>query len=79
MLTNAMQILNPREFEIITARKLKDSPMTLDELSVKYSISKERVRQIENKAFEKIQNFILNDVRLAYPAALTAGNDIDRK
>ena len=79
MLTKAMQILNPREFEILTARKLKDSPMTLDELSVKYSISKERVRQIENKAFEKIQNFILNDVRLAYPAALTAGNDIDRK
>jgi RNA polymerase sigma-32 factor len=62
MLTQAMKILNPREFQILSARKLKDSPTTLDELSIKYSISKERVRQIENKAFEKIQHFVLSSV-----------------
>lgn len=67
MLTQAMKILNPREFEILSARKLKDLPITLDELSIKYSISKERVRQIENKAFEKIQSFILNNIQLAHP------------
>lgn len=59
MLKQAMKILNERELEILTERKLKESPATLDELSIKYSISKERVRQIENKAFEKIQGFVL--------------------
>lgn len=60
MLKQALQILNTRELEILTDRKLKEPPKTLDELSVKYSISKERVRQIENKAFEKIQSAILD-------------------
>jgi len=67
MLTQAMEILNPREFEILTARKLTDLPSTLDELSIKYSISKERVRQIENKAFEKIQSFILKNIQAKAP------------
>lgn len=78
MLTQAMKILNPREFEILSARKLKDSPITLDELSVKYSISKERVRQIENKAFEKIQSFILNNIQLTHPI-LPASMHINQK
>ncbi len=59
LLKAAMKILNPREVEILSERKLQDSPTTLDSLSNKYNISKERVRQIENKAFEKIQDFIL--------------------
>lgn len=59
MLNQAMTVLNKRELEILTERKLKESPTTLDELSIKYKISKERVRQIENKAFEKIQSVIL--------------------
>ena len=59
MLAEAMQVLNEREIKILTARKLNDSPSTLDALSNEYSISKERVRQIENKAFEKIQNYVL--------------------
>ena len=59
MLAEAMQVLNEREIKILTARKLNDSPSTLDTLSNEYSISKERVRQIENKAFEKIQNYVL--------------------
>jgi RNA polymerase sigma-32 factor len=67
MLTQAMEILNSREFEILTARKLTDLPSTLDELSIKYSISKERVRQIENKAFEKIQSFILKNIQAQAP------------
>lgn len=59
ILAEAMQVLNEREIKILTARKLNDSPSTLDTLSNEYSISKERVRQIENKAFEKIQNYML--------------------
>lgn len=59
MLKQAMAVLNERELEILTARKLNESPKTLDELSHKYKISKERVRQIENKVFEKIQSFML--------------------
>jgi RNA polymerase sigma-32 factor len=59
VLAEAMQVLNKREIKILTARKLNDSPSTLDALSNEYSISKERVRQIENKAFEKIQNYVL--------------------
>ncbi|WPY01220.1 RNA polymerase sigma factor RpoH [Candidatus Trichorickettsia mobilis] len=62
VLTQAMAILNDRELQILTERKLQDSPTTLDDLSIKYKISKERVRQIENKAFEKIQSFVLNQV-----------------
>jgi len=59
VLADAMQVLNEREVKILTARKLNDSPSTLDTLSNEYNISKERVRQIENRAFEKIQNYIL--------------------
>ncbi|MGI4776137.1 MAG: RNA polymerase sigma factor RpoH [Janthinobacterium lividum] len=62
LLDKAMKTLNPREFEILSARKLRESPVTLDELSIKYSISKERVRQVENKAFEKVQSFVLSSI-----------------
>lgn len=62
MLLAAMNQLNPRERDIIKARKLSDNPSTLDDLSQKYSISKERVRQIENRAFEKIQHYVLEEV-----------------
>ncbi len=51
----ALEILNEREKEIITLRKLKDKPVKLEELSKKFNISRERVRQIEEKAFEKLQ------------------------
>jgi len=60
LLYQSMDILNDREREIINARKLSDEPATLDELSKKYKISRERIRQIENKAFEKIQKYMLN-------------------
>lgn len=54
LLQNAMADLNDRERDIITERRLKDDPMTLEELGVRYGISRERVRQLEVRAFEKI-------------------------
>ncbi len=51
----ALTVLNDREKTIITLRKLKDKPVKLEELSKKFNISRERVRQIEEKAFEKLQ------------------------
>ena len=45
---------------IITARRLKENPITLEELSKKYKISRERIRQIETKAFEKLQKSMIN-------------------
>ena len=62
VLAKAMQILNNREIEILTSRKLSYYPKTLENLSMKYNISKERVRQIENRALEKIQDYILTRI-----------------
>ncbi len=50
--------LNKREREIIILRKLREKPLKLEELSKKYNISRERVRQIEEKAFEKLQKHV---------------------
>ena len=55
----AIKVLNDREKEIIKLRKLKDKPVKLEELSKKFNISRERVRQIEEKAFEKLQKQVL--------------------
>ncbi len=60
LLESAMKVLNEREKEIIIARRLIDNPSTLEELSKKYSISRERIRQIETKAFEKLQKTMIN-------------------
>ena len=51
----AIEILDDREKEIIKSRKLKDKPVKLEELSKKFKISRERVRQIEERAFAKLQ------------------------
>lgn len=58
MLTNAMDTLNEREKRIFKARRLNDQPLTLEELSNEFNISRERVRQIEMRAFEKVQHSI---------------------
>ena len=58
MLGAAMKNLNKRERHILTERRLKDKPSTLEELSQEYGISRERVRQIEVRAFEKLQKAI---------------------
>ena len=55
LLMEAMKDLNEREIEIIQARRLSDAPETLEELSQRFGISRERVRQIEARAFEKLQ------------------------
>ena len=60
LLDSAMKILNGREKEIIIARRLSEEPKTLEELSKKYKISRERIRQIETKAFEKLQKSMIN-------------------
>ena len=62
LLTSAMSELTDREREILQARRLKDEPETLEELSVKYNISRERVRQIEVRAFEKLQKAMKNSL-----------------
>ena len=59
LLKDSIKILNDREKEILYSRKLNDDPITLEDLSKKYKISRERVRQIENKAFEKLQKHML--------------------
>ncbi|MDC0158902.1 RNA polymerase sigma factor RpoH [Rhodospirillaceae bacterium] len=58
LLNEAMEQLDIRERHILSQRKLIDPPLTLDELSKEYGISRERVRQIEARAFEKLQNHI---------------------
>ena len=60
LLTQAMTILNEREKEILEARRLSENPKTLEDLSKKYKISRERIRQIETKAFEKLQKSMIN-------------------
>ena len=60
LLKESIKILNEREKEILCARRLNDKPTTLENLSKKYKISRERIRQIENKAFEKVQKNMLN-------------------
>lgn len=60
LLANAMQTLNDRERHILTERRLKDEPSTLEDLSKEFGISRERVRQIEVRAFEKLQKAIKN-------------------
>jgi len=63
LLTDSIKILNDREKEILYARRLNEEPTTLENLSKKYKISRERIRQIENKAFEKIQKHMLNSAK----------------
>ena len=63
LLKDSIKILNDREKEILYARRLNEDPTTLENLSKKYKISRERIRQIENKAFEKVQKHMLNSAR----------------
>ena len=59
MLVDAMDDLNDREKHILTERRLTDDPKTLEELSQVYGVSRERVRQIEVRAFEKLQKAMM--------------------
>ena len=63
LLKDSIKILNDREKDILYSRRLTDNPNTLEELSKKFNISRERIRQIENKAFEKLQKHMLNSAK----------------
>ena len=69
MLSKAMSVLNDRERRIFEARRLADNPITLEELSSEFDISRERVRQIEVRAFEKVQDSVQKEA-LAQAQAL---------
>jgi RNA polymerase sigma-32 factor len=73
LLTEALGTLNDRERHILTQRRLIDEPQTLEELSQEYGISRERVRQIEVRAFEKLQKAMKNRIaELEAPKELAA-------
>jgi len=55
LMEEAMEVLNERERDILTQRRLQDQPVTLEDLSGVYNVSRERIRQIEVRAFEKLQ------------------------
>ena len=63
LLHEAMQNLNEREQDIITKRRLSDTPMTLEDLASIYKVSRERIRQIEGRAFEKLQDAMIKASR----------------
>ena len=71
LLMEAMDVLNDRERDILTERRLAESPVTLEELSEKYGVSRERIRQIEVRAFEKLQErmrILARDKGMSVPA-----------
>jgi RNA polymerase sigma-32 factor len=61
-LVSALDVLNKRERRIFEARRLIENPITLDELAVEFAVSRERVRQIEGRAFEKVQKAVKNRI-----------------
>ena len=72
-LGEALNVLNDRERRIFEARRLSDDPITLEELAEEFGVSRERVRQIEVRAFEKVQHAVKNRVaKMETPAALAA-------
>jgi RNA polymerase sigma-32 factor len=73
-LSHALDVLNERERRIFEARRLADNPITLEELAEEFGVSRERVRQIEVRAFEKVQKAVKNRVAAmeAPPAAAAA-------
>ena len=58
MLTDALGVLDERERRIFEARRLADEPLTLEQLSEEFDVSRERVRQLEVRAFEKVQDAV---------------------
>ncbi|WP_207483581.1 RNA polymerase factor sigma-32 [Arenibaculum pallidiluteum] len=71
-LREALDRLPERDREILIARRLRDEPITLEELSQRYSISRERVRQLENRAFDKVQKAVLTGAKAQQAAAVRA-------
>ena len=72
MLKRALGVLNERERRIFEARRLAEDPMTLEDLSTEFGVSRERVRQIEVRAFEKVQEAVKAQAREQVPAVVEA-------
>lgn len=76
VLKDALKVLNERERIIFERRRLADEPVTLEELAAEFGVSRERVRQIEVRAFEKVQDFVTKGVKaIEIPKALPAVAD----
>ena len=73
-LNGAIGVLNPRERRIFEARRLAEDPMTLEDLAAEFGVSRERVRQIEVRAFEKVQSAVKGTIAKAEAAALEAAH-----
>jgi RNA polymerase sigma-32 factor len=74
LLTEAMGKLTERERRVFEARRLQDEPATLEDLSQEFKVSRERIRQIEVRAFEKVQKAVKNAAQKALaPKLVTAG------
>jgi RNA polymerase sigma-32 factor len=71
-LANALTTLNDRERRIFEARRLTDEPATLEDLSTEFGVSRERIRQIEVRAFEKVQKAVQKAAKAATPASAGA-------
>ncbi|MBC7579245.1 RNA polymerase sigma factor RpoH [Tardiphaga sp.] len=71
-LTGAIGVLNAREKRIFEARRLADDPMTLEDLATEFGVSRERVRQIEVRAFEKVQTAVKGTIARQEQAAMEA-------
>jgi RNA polymerase sigma-32 factor len=72
LLHQALDGLNDRERRIVLERRLKEDPSTLEELSQEFAVSRERIRQIEVRAFDKLQKAILGATRALPETALAA-------
>jgi RNA polymerase sigma-32 factor len=73
-LNGAIGVLNPRERRIFEARRLAEEPMTLEDLASEFGVSRERVRQIEVRAFEKVQSAVKGTIARQEQAALEAAH-----
>jgi RNA polymerase sigma-32 factor len=73
-LTGAIGVLNPRERRIFEARRLAEDPMTLEDLASEFGVSRERVRQIEVRAFEKVQSAVKHTIARQEQAAMEAAH-----
>src|SRR5260221_32947 len=73
-LNGAIGVLNPRERRIFEARRLAEEPMTLEDLAAEFGVSRERVRQIEVRAFEKVQSAVKGTIARQEAAVLEAAH-----
>ena len=67
MLQDALKGLNDRERRVFEARRLAEEPLTLEQLSTEFGVSRERIRQIEVRAFEKVQKAVQKAAKAAEP------------